>query len=253
MTAELTALPTCQFIRMIPDAPPPQRANRAADGTMPIDAFRYCEPIRAASGFGYHFCPPMSFSLLLDDDQTFWQYEGMAEDEWIALQRGAQFPNYRTIFAEQAPAELGELAPPFLVQGSLPGNVQIWTGYFARTAPGWSLLVRGVANAKDTQPYRSDEGIVETDRGLRHLFTNVRLTRTNSPVSFHKRKAFVQVQPVLRECYLDPSWELLEADALGPEDWASYALTLKHALNHMRDPGHYAVEARRRAHAEAAP
>ena len=61
--------------------------------------------------------------------------------------------------------------------------VQIWSGLVARTAPGWSLLVRGPANLPRNLAYEVYEGIVETDRWFGPLFTNIRFTRTNVPVS----------------------------------------------------------------------
>ena len=47
----------------------------------------------------------------------------------------------------------GAMLALMVVQGALPGVVQIWSGYFARTAPGWALLSRGIANKPKTQPY----------------------------------------------------------------------------------------------------
>ena len=130
----------CQFYRLIPGAPEPRRADRSADGTLPVNAYRYCEAIASASSFGWYLYPPLSFSLWWDGTEIAWTYEGA--DGWYPL-RGAQYPNFRDTFEKAAPAKLGALAPPFLVQGMLPGFVQIWSGYFARTAPRWALLSRG--------------------------------------------------------------------------------------------------------------
>lgn len=243
----------CQFYRLIPDAPLPRRADRAADGKISIDAYRYCEPLTMASAFGWHIYPPLTFSLLLDDDELFWRYEGADDGDWIALQSGAQYPGFRDHFEKIAPDGLKDLAPPFLVQGSSPGHVQIWSGCLARTAPGWALLSRGVANAKDTQAYRNYEGIIETETWFGPLFTNIRLTRTNAPVTFHVRRPLFQVQPLLRPCYSDPSFEVLEADALIPEDWQRFEATIRPNTDHMRRPGHYAVDTRRRLRAADAP
>jgi hypothetical protein len=236
----------CQFYRLIPDAPPPRRADRAADGKISVDAYRYCEPLTAASAFGWHIYPPLNFSLLLDEDELFWRYEGAEDDSWMALQSGAQYPGFREAFAAFAPPELKELAPPLLVQGSSPGHVQIWSGCLARTAPGWALLSRGVVNAKDTQAYRNYEGIIETDTWFGPLFTNIRLTRTNAPVSFHMRRPLFQVQPLLRQCYRDPGFEVLEVGDLTLEDWRRFDATIRPNTDHMRRPGHYAVDTRRR-------
>jgi hypothetical protein len=166
------------------------------------------------------------------------------------LQGGAQYPEFREYFEKIAPDGLKDLTPPFLLQGSSPGHVQIWSGWLARTAPGWALLSRGVVNAKDTQAYRNYEGIIETDAWFGPLFTNVRLTRTNAPVYFHKGQPLFQVQPLLRECYREPRFELQDVDALTPEDWRRFEATIRPNTNHMRRLGHYAAATRKRLRAE---
>jgi hypothetical protein len=233
----------CRFYRLIPDAPEPRRADRSADGTLPVNAYRYCEAIASASAFGWYLYPPLSFSLIWDGTEIAWTYEDA--DGWYPL-RGAQFPDFRATFEKTAPDGLGELAPPFLVQGMLPGVVQIWSGYLARTAPGWALLSRGMANNPRTQGYDNYEGIVETDTWFGPLFTNIRLTRSNSPVEFHRRRPLFQVQPVLRQSYTEPSFRLCEASALDAEDWRCFEATIRPNTEQMRALGHYAVVTRKR-------
>jgi len=233
----------CQFYRLIPGAPEPRRADRSADGTLPVIAYRYCEAIASASAFGWYLYPPLSFSLVWDGTEIAWTYEGA--EGWYPL-RGAQFPGFVEAFAKIAPDEVTGLAPPFLVQGKLPGVVQIWSGYLARTAPGWALLSRGAANIPRTQGYDNFEGIVETDTWFGPLFTNVRLTRTNSPVEFHIRNPLFQVQPLVRQCYREPSFEVLESADLSADDWRRFAATIEPNTHQMRALGHYAVDTRKR-------
>jgi hypothetical protein len=116
----------------------------------------------------------------------------------------------------------------------------------ARTAPRWGLLSRGAVNIPRTQGYENFEGIVETDTWFGPLFTNVRLTRTNSPVEFHMRRPLFQVQPLLRECYQEPSFKVSEVDDLDSDDWQRFAATIEPNTNQMRALGHYAVDTRRR-------
>ena len=233
----------CQFYRLIPGAPDPRRADRSADGTLPVNAYRYCEPIASASAFGWYLYPPLSFKLMLDQDEIFWTYEGA--DGWEAL-RAAQFPDFVETFANIAPQGLRDLAPTFLGQGLLPGVVQIWSGYLARTAPGWALLSRGTANVAKTQAYENYEGIIETESWFGPLFTNIRLTRTNAPVEFHRRYPLFQVQPLRRESYVDPSFVVRDAAELAPEDWQRFAATMEPNTVQMRRLGHYAVDTRKR-------
>ena len=101
----------CRFYRLIPDAPVPRPADRSADGTLPVNAYRYCEAIASASAFGWYMYPPLSFSLWWDGTEIAWTYGGA--DEWYAL-RGAQYPGFIEAFRKAAPADIATLAPPFL-------------------------------------------------------------------------------------------------------------------------------------------
>ena len=174
-------IPIASFYRFVPECRLPMRADRAAAGTMPTRAFRYCEPMTSASAFGWYVFPPITFSLLWDGGaDIFWTYKG--EDAWFPLKR-AQFPGFAEQFDKKVPADVRGFSPPFLAAFKEPGVVQIWSGLMARTAPGWSLLIRPPANLARSQGYDNYEGIIETDRWFGPLFTNVRLTRTSTPVS----------------------------------------------------------------------
>ena len=233
----------CQFYRLIPGAPDPRPADRSADGTLPVNAYRYCEPIASASAFGWYLYPPVSFKLMLDRNEIFWTYEGARG--WEAL-KAVQYPEFLKTFANIAPKGLAELAPTFLAQGLLPGVVQVWSGYLARTAPGWALLSRGTANISNTQGYENYEGILETDTWFGPLFTSIRLTRSNAPVEFHVRYPLFQVQPLLRQSYADPGYEVLGSTDLKPEDWQRFEATMRPNTDQSRRLGHYAVDTRKR-------
>ncbi|HEX3884725.1 MAG TPA: DUF6065 family protein [Stellaceae bacterium] len=250
---EEPAEPICRFYRLIPDAPEPRRADKGADGNVTIDAVRYCVPLTTASSFGCHICPPMDFRLLLDDDQTFWGYSGLPPDEWISIQGGIQYPGFRDHFRDVAPDGIGDLAPPFIEQGSEPGQVVIWTGLMMTTAPGWSVCVRGIVNAKNTQAYQAYEGILETSKRDEPLFANIRLKRSNSPIYFVKTTPFFQIQPILRESYLNQSFDVRDTDALTPSDWQRFAERFQRKADHLRRPGAmYAAETRRLLREESA-
>jgi len=53
------------------------------------------------------------------------------------------------------------------------------------------------------------------------------------------------VQPVIRESYREPAFEVLEASDLEPEDWQRFEATIRPNADHMRAPGHYAVSTRK--------
>ncbi|MBW4092593.1 MAG: hypothetical protein HIU82_16020 [Proteobacteria bacterium] len=242
--------PIARFYRLIANARPPQRADRSAAGTLPTRAYRYCEAVTSATGYGWWVFPPIDLELRWDGVDIFWRCAGL--DEWLALAPAAQFPHQAARFDAAAPAGLAGCSPPFLTVLPEPGAVQIWTGLLARTAPGWSLLARAPANLPATSGYVMWEGMVETDRWFGPLFTNLRLTRTDRPVALAADLPLLQVQPVPRVAYaeatLAASAFVPDMDGLTEADWDDYHRTIvAPAADPDRAPGTYAVAARKRA------
>jgi len=247
-----TPAPLVRFYRVIDQAPLPHRADRAAGGTLPVRAARYCDAVTAAAGFGWWVYPPMGFSLLWDGQDIHWTYAG--QDRWLPLE-AAQFPHLRGRFDAAAPAGMQGGAPPFLTALAEPGVVQVWTGLFARSAPGWSLLVRPPANMPGTGGYAAYEGIVEADRWFGPLFTNIRLTRTDAPVRLRPDLPLVQVQPLPRIAYAEATQSAMDVvgamEDFAPQDWADYDRSIVGpARRGDRVMGQYAIAARRRRKGE---
>jgi hypothetical protein len=246
--------PLVVFHRLIPAARLPQRADRSAAGSLPTRAFRYCEPSTSASGYGYYVFPPIGFSLQWDGHDIIWTFDGAAD--WMPL-KSVQFPGFRALFDSVAPPEIREFSPPFLVSLQESGLVQVWTGIVARTAPGWSLLVRAPANVPRRGGYEPFEGIIETDRWFGPLLTNIRLTKTDVPIDFRPDLPLLQVQPVPRHAYEEATlnnYELVpELTQLSPEDWDDYYDTVvRPHVQEVRPRGQYASAARKRRAAEEA-
>jgi hypothetical protein len=244
--------PLVVFYRFIPSARLPQRADRSAAGSLPTRAFRYCEPSTSASGYGYYVFPPISFSLQWDGQDIMWTFDGAAD--WLPLQ-SAQFPGFRDQFDSIAPKEIQEYSPPFLVALQEPGLIQLWTGLVARTAPGWSLLIRAPANLPHRGGYEPFEGIIETDRWFGPLITNIRLSKTDLPINFSADLPLLQVQPLPRSAYDETTlnnYELVpNLNQLTAEDWDNYydTVVLPH-VQEARPRGRYAAVARKRRAAE---
>jgi hypothetical protein len=237
-----------KFFRFVPQCRVPQRADSAAAGTMPTRAFRYCESMRSASAFGWYIFPPIGFSLIWDGGtDVIWTFPGA--DGWYPL-KAAQFPGFANHFDSIAPAKARGFSPPFLAVAKEPGHVQIWSGLVARTAPGWSLLIRPPANLARSQGCEHYEGIVETDRWFGPLFTNVRLTRTNMPIEFDPDYPLLQVQPVHRSVYggvLDEFEIVPDLEDVGPEEWEAFRSTVVAPnVDANRRLGAYAATTRRR-------
>jgi hypothetical protein len=243
-----TRSPIIRFHRLIARTRLPQRADRAAGGTIPTRAARFCDAITTASGFGYYIFAPIDLSLMWDGADIWWSHG--ASDSWMLLE-SVQCPGFARDFDAAAPEALGGLSPPFLTALPEPGHVQIWTGLFARTAPDWSLLLRPVANFPANGGFVAYEGVIETDRWFGPLFTNIRLTRTHTPVRLGGDIPLVQAQPLPRWLLADATLDRMATTAslgdLSATDWEDYRRTIV-APNQQPDRplGAYAIESRRR-------
>ncbi len=249
---EANGPPRLTFYRMIPGARLPQRADRSAAGSLPTRAFRYCEPVVTASAFGYYVFPPMGFTVVWDGHEIVWSYDGV--QDWLPLTH-AQFPYFAGHFDERAPEDIRGFSPPFLSALQEPGLMQLWSGLIARTAPGWSLLVRPCANLPRTGAYELFEGVIESDRWFGPLITNMRLTKTNVPIEFTQDMPIFQVQPLPREALEDGALNNFEIvpdlESLDPADWDDFYNTVVRPMVTVNRPrGEYATAARRRRKAE---
>jgi len=236
------------FYRMIPECPAPQHADRSAGGMLPTRAFRYCDPVTAASAFGWHVFPPFAFSLQFDGTNVKWTF-GTAQ-QWYSL-GAAQFPDFENYFDEHAPDDLKGCSPPFITAFPEPGFVQVWSGLIARTKPGWSLLVRPVPNFPRSVQYELFEGIVEADSWFGPLFTNLRLKKTDVPIDFQAGLPLFQVQPIQRSLYegraLDNFTVVAGMRDWSDAEWDDYRETVVAPnLEEVKLPGKHAVKLRRR-------
>jgi hypothetical protein len=215
---------------------------------------RYCEAITSASGFGWYVFLPIPFKVVWDGHDMLWTYDGV--DEWLPLSGAAQYPGFSARFDEFAPLSARGFSPTFLARSIQPGGLQIWTGCIAKTMPGWSLLVRGVANLPKSLSYEALEGIIETDRWFGPLFNNVRIIKTDTPIEFRNDIPFLQVQPVRKDIYSDKflrNFAVRGLEDLGPDNWDQFQNTVV-APNTapQRRPGQYAIDVRKGLRAEVA-
>lgn len=246
--------PLIEFFQLVPGGLSPRRSDKSVGGVIPARALRYCEAITSASAFGWYVFLPVPFKVVWDGHDMLWTHPGV--DEWLSLTRdGVQYPGFSDQFDQWAPADLRGFSPPFLTPSIQPGQLQIWTGCIAKTAPSWNLLVRGVANLSHSQSYHMLEGIIETDHWFGPLFDNVRILKTDVPIEFRSDMPFLQVQPVRKETYSDKllqNYTVKDIDALSTADWDSFRRTVV-VPNTDRDskPGRYAVSVRKGAHGTA--
>src|SRR5262245_44020519 len=125
------------FHRVFTAAIPPLRADKSALGTLPTAAFQYCEPVRAASGFGWYIFPPLDIQLMWDGVDVYRAEDG----RWCQFSSITLNEDFVRYWDSHAPEELKGHSPPFLTNVFVPGIVQIWSGLFLSTAENWSALI----------------------------------------------------------------------------------------------------------------
>lgn len=242
--------PLITFYRVLPGLAP-RRGTPCAIGTLPTRAFQYCEAARQGSALGYYVFLPKTFQLEWDGGTGgLWSFDDGAI--WHPLTTAA-FPDSMATFDAVAPEWCKGFCPPFITFTEFSGAVQIWTGWFARTAPGYSLLVKGRTNIGQPRAYEVLEGVVDTDEWFGPLFAIVRLITPGVPIVFDAITPFLQVLPLHRASYANDvqnRFLVQDADAISPELWRAYERSL--IVPAMRNPerGHYAKGARRRRVAE---
>lgn len=239
--------PLIRFCQLVPGGRAPRRADRSVGGTLPVRALRYCEPVATASALGWHVFLARRFRLKWDGSEVFWQVEGMDEFEPL---RSVHYPGFAEHFDAVAPDAAKGYAPPFLSASIQPGVVQVWPGSLAQTRPGWSVLVRPVANLARPSGYELFEGVIETDSWFGPLFTNLRLTRTDYAVEFDDDVPFLQVQPLRQGTYDDRFMADHQVEdslaAFTDDDWRRYGDTVvRPSANPDRRHGEYAGRVRK--------
>jgi hypothetical protein len=241
------------FKKLVPYGPRPGRASRDLGGTIPARALRYCEAFMSANGFGWYVYPLLPFGLAREGQEVVWTYGD--NGEWHYLKSYCHYPHFEAEFDKHAPENIRGFAPTFLAK-TVSGMIQIWTGLVVRTAADWSVLVRAPANLPANPAYTVREGIIETDRWVGPLFTNIVLNQ-DTPVFFDPDTPFLQLQPLQRLQYEDPILSKTAhkrgVDSLTPEEWEAYyglmvAPSLKPEEHRL---GRYATEVRKRRRADA--
>ncbi|MFD8863288.1 hypothetical protein ACFV1F_02580 [Streptomyces sp. NPDC059590] len=113
-------------------AVPPTVADPAALGTVAFRAVSFCEPFRAASGYGWYLYPPLDCFVKWDGTSFRWLAEGCPD--WLPLTEVAAQTMLRVRDGE-APDDDPVLGLPVFSVAPEPGLLQVWTGLVAHTPP----------------------------------------------------------------------------------------------------------------------
>ena len=242
-----------EFFRMIPSAPQPIAADGSAAGTLPVRAFRYCEPIRLASSIGWYVFPPIDFSVVWNGVTIEWKCEGF--NQWLPLS-AAQFPCFAKYFDSRCPEGIKGYSPPFISSVMNSGIFQLWSGLIARTSENWFLNVRPPINLPSTRHAHSFEGIIETDKWFGPLFTNFQITKTDVEIKFSRTEPMFLVHLIHRSMLPranSQSFEFSDLEEFSDADWDGYRRTIVDRVGEKRVIGSYATASRKIRKAQSAP
>ncbi|WP_422041104.1 DUF6065 family protein [Roseibium sp.] len=235
--------PLITFYKIFEKVPAIIPADPSAYGSMPTDAFRYCEAMRTASSFGWYVYPPRTLTLTVSEDIVYAYLDG----EWVLVKSEYLNDGFKKEWENLAPGTLKRHFPAFLRPVPLPGTLQIFTGHFVETAPGWSVLVRAPANVP-RGPFQVYEGIVETDEFKPcPIFVNLRITETGREIRLPFNVPLAQIQLLPRQLYKQDQKRVAyieQAESVAAMfPWDRFTDTV-HSEPHPR--GRYAVARRKR-------
>ena len=247
--AVATDEPIVRLWKAYQPAPAIHRADKSAAGTMPAGAFQYCEAMRVASGYGWDVYPPKDVSLYYDGREVYFHDDG----QWFPIKSTPFEDSFQEYWNAHAPSELAFHNPPFITELFVPGAVQIWSGYFMRTAPGWSMVVRPPVNYDARSSIAPYEGIIETSSFQPcPVFVNFRIVKTDTEIFLSRDRPIAQIQPIPRTAYLDGDRTATIVEGLSAEDgefdWTALdGIMRKTATRDTRRPGRYAANTRKSA------
>ena len=251
--------PIVEFYSLFPSAKAPERASQDLVGSMPVRAVQRCAPLVAASGFGYYVYSPFDFALRWDGQETFLAYlEDGEPGPWISLAGNAcpLIPTEKEILgalpAERRAALAETGADKLHLINCDPREMSLFEmtpGIVARTAPGWSLLVRPVPNLRPIAGMRVLEGILESSWYRNFVPVTGRLTEAGRVVRFYRNYPLACLQPIPDIAYqpstLDRFTVATGFDAM-PDD--VFAELIDNLERREKQPaGSYRAESRRRA------
>ncbi|MFO0449660.1 MAG: DUF6065 family protein [Pseudomonadota bacterium] len=237
---------TASFRSLLPLSPEIRRADTTIEGSVPLRAFRYCEPFVQASGYGWTIPCPLDFRIVWQGGRSFdWRPESYSRWSQLTV---AQLPGYSDWFQKNVPASFKHLQVPFLTALPELGVVQIWSGYVVRLRRRWSLLVRGPVNRPPKPEFYTLEGLVEFDWWCGPLFGNIQFLKTDVEVKFQYGSPLLHASPVPRIAYTDGAHRKIDTQNIAEmtkQDWDDLSRAL--FFGEKEKPlGAYASAARRR-------
>jgi hypothetical protein len=193
-------------------------------GETPPGALKWCGPVLYANKAGWWVYPPADIDIVYKpvDDKGRYDPKFDSDPDTQALNRMPGYFDLKVIseYAHEEQAVIDEMVQP---HHEYPGNYRekyhlgyvemnvasIWTGCVFKTPPGWCLQIRSPINFNLDQPFRIQEGMLETDWMQYDIWMNLKFFRYNEWVSLRREQQYpiAQLVPVRRESY-DEKWKL---------------------------------------------
>ena len=237
-----------RFYKLVDDGLKPQRADKSALGSLPTNGFRYCEPVRAANGFGWYIFLPFDLHLQWTGFEFNWSID--SGEHWYTLADGVQYPYFAEKFDTIAPEGVRGYAPPFLKRTGEHDTLQIWTGCLVKTRAGLSSYIRSPVNLNSNRNYTILEGVVETDWWFGPLFVNIKFHVSNEIVILRANHPFIHIQPFCRtlqqEFHNSSDHDSVGLPSLCEQDWQNYHDTVVVRMKTRTSLGDYARQSRKR-------
>lgn len=193
-------------------------------GEAPPAAVRWCGPFTYANKAGWWLYPPLDIDIVykpVDEQQTY----DSRYDTDVDLRAANRMPGYFdyhvvTDYEHEEHAVIDDLLEPrhqyrtnereLYAFGHVEMNVvSIWTGCIFRTPPGWSLQIRSPINLDLDQPFRIQEGMLETDWLQYDIWLNLKFFRYHERAILRRNQKYpmAQLVPVRRDSYSE-KWRL---------------------------------------------
>ena len=193
-------------------------------GEAPAGALKWCGPFLYANKAGWWVYPPLDIDIIYKQVDGKGSYHPKFDEdpEMQALNRMPGYFDYRVFsdYEHEEQSVIEEMIRPhhkystpqreLYSFGHVEMNiVSIWTGCIFKTPPGWCLQIRSPININLDQPFRIQEGMLETDWMQYDIWLNLKFFQYNewAPLRRDQKYPLAQLVPVRRESY-DAKWRL---------------------------------------------
>jgi hypothetical protein len=244
-------------------------------GEAPPGALKWCGPFLYANKTGWWVYPPLDIDIIYKPVDENGTYDSKYDDEpnLKALNRMTGYFEYHHFsnYEHEEQEVIGEMIQPhhqyrnnqreLCSFGYVEMNVvSIWTGCVFKTPPGWCLQIRSPINISLDQPFRIQEGMLETDWMQYDIWMNLKFFRYNEWATLRRDQQYplAQLVPLRRESY-DAKWgvedNMINCD--GPaqdravkvfESWNEYNYKKWMSNQGSKDPATHNKERKRPRH-----